>query len=80
MASDFLLPFGQLNLFSLSEEKKKKVIDKTGLTVTEAVELFEYGKSNEGYWDGPKLHKQVVNKALPIAEALYPGYCNWLNY
>ena len=74
MASDFLLPFGRLNLSSLSEEKKKKVIDKTGLTVTEAVELFGYGKSNEGYWDGPKLHKQVVNKALPIAEALYPGY------
>ena len=74
MASDFLLPFGRLNLSSLSEEKKKEVIDKTGLTVTEAVELFEYGKSNEGYWDGPKLHKQVVNKALPIAEALYLGY------
>ena len=72
MVSDFLLPFGRLNLSLLSEEKKKEVIDKTGLSVTEAVELFEYGKTNEGYWDGSKLHKQVVNKALPIAEALYP--------
>lgn len=74
MASEFLLPFGRLNLSSLSTEKKKEVVEKTGLTITEAVELFEYGKSNEGYWDGSKLHKQVVSKALPIAEALYPGY------
>lgn len=56
MASHFLFPFSQLNLFLLSE-KKKKVIEKTGLTVTEAVELFEYRKSNEGYWDRPKLYK-----------------------
>ena len=38
MASDFFLPFGQLNLFSLSEEKKKEVIDKTRLIVTETME------------------------------------------
>ena len=50
------------------------MIEKIGLTFTEVVELFEYGKNNEKYWDGPKLHKQVVTKALPIAEALYPGY------
>lgn len=74
MVSDFLLPFEQLNLLSLSEGKKKGVIDKTGLSVIEAVELFEYEKTNEGYWDGSKLHKQVVNKALPITEALYLGY------
>lgn len=74
MASEFLFLFGRLNFSSLSEEKKKKVIKILGLTVTEAVELFEYGKSNEGYWDGSKLHKQVVNKALPTAETLYPGY------
>lgn len=71
IASDFFLPFSQLNLFSLLEEKRKEVVD---LIVTEAVELFEYEKSNEGYWDGFKLHKQVVNKVLPIAEALYPDY------
>lgn len=38
------------------------------------VELFKYRKNNERYWDGPKLHKQVVNKALSIAKMLYPGY------
>lgn len=74
MVSDFLFSFGRLNLSSLSEGKKKEVIDKTRLSVTETVELFKYKKTNEGYWDGFKLHKQVVNKALPIAEALYPGY------
>ncbi len=42
--------------------------------MTEPVEVFQYGKNNEGYWDGAKLHRQMVDKALPIAEALYPGY------
>lgn len=74
MTSEFYLPYGWLNLASLTPEKRKKVIQQTGLQKIEAVEIFEYGKNNDGYWDGAKLHKQVVNKALPIAEALYPGY------
>lgn len=74
MASEFILPFGRLNLASLTPEKRNEVIAQTGLTETEAIEIFEYGKNNDGYWDGVKLHKQVVSKALPIAEALYPGY------
>lgn len=49
-------------------------MEKTGLTILEVVELFEYGKNNIGYWDRAKLHKHVVNKSLPIAEALYSGY------
>ncbi len=49
-------------------------MDKTGLTNTLAVDVFEYEKNNDGYWDEAKLHQQVVNKALLIAEALYPGY------
>lgn len=73
MVSDFLFPFDQLNLSSLSE-KKKKLIEKTELTITKTVKLFKYKKLNEGYWDGPKLYKQVVNKALPIAKALYLRY------
>lgn len=74
MTSEFILPFGRLNLASLTPEKKAEVVAQSGLTETEAVEIFEYGKNNDGYWDGVKLHKQVVSKALPIAEALYPGY------
>ena len=74
MALEFLLLFGRLNLSSLPEDKKKEVMEKVEITITEAVVLFEYGKANKGYWDGPKLHQQVVNKALPIAEVLYPGY------
>ena len=52
-----------------------------------AIKLFKYRKSNEGYWNKPKLYKQVANKALPIIKALYPGYsqfffgqCNQLFY
>ena len=49
MVFKFLLPFGRLNLFSLSEEKQKEVMKKMGLTILEVVELYEYGKNNEGY-------------------------------
>lgn len=61
----------------LALEKNEEVLDKNkiGLTYTEAIGIFkEYGKNNDGYWDGTKLHQQVVNKTLPIAKALYPGY------
>lgn len=47
---------------------------KAGITFSKAVVLFEYRKANKRYWDEPKLYQQVVNKALPIAKALYPGY------
>lgn len=59
---------------SLSEEERKEIMDKAGLIYDEAVEVFEYGENNDEYWDEAKLHKQVVNKALLIAEAFYPGY------
>lgn len=42
--------------------------------MTEVVEIFEYRKNNDGYWDKTKLHQQVVTKALLIAKALYPSY------
>lgn len=74
MVSDFLLPFSRLNLFQLSEEEQDRVVQLYGLSSKEAEEILEYGKNNEGYWDGVKLVKQLKEKALPIAEALYPGY------
>lgn len=74
MTSEFLLPFGKLNLASLSPEKKDEVVQKRGIVSTEVVEIFEHGKNNDGYWDGAKLHQQVMIKALPIAEAFYLGY------
>ena len=74
MISDFLLPFSRLNLASLSFEKKKNVEENYSLLETEFVEVFKYRKNNDGYWDGTKLHKEVVSKALPIAKALYPRY------
>ena len=74
MVSEFIFPYGRLNLASFTPKKREEVVQQTGLKITEAVEIFEYGKNNNGYWDGAKLYKQIVEKALPVAEALYPGY------
>ena len=74
MVSESLFLFGRFNFFSLFEENEKEVMEKIELTILEIVELFEYGKNNERYWNGAKLHKQVVSKALSIAKALYPDY------
>lgn len=46
---EFLLPFGRLNLSSLSLEKRQEIVKKSGFTHTEAVEIFEYGKNNDKY-------------------------------
>ena len=57
ITSDFLLLFGWLNLAFLSSKKKKEVEEKCGLLETEAIEMFKYGKNNDGYWDEAKLYK-----------------------
>lgn len=49
MISSFLFIFRRLNFLSLLEGKKKESIDKTELSVTKAVKLFEYGKTSKGY-------------------------------
>lgn len=41
---------------------------------TKAVGVFEYGKNHDDYQDEAKIHQQLVNKALLIAEAFYSGY------
>lgn len=38
------------------------------------MENFEYRKNHDRYLDRDKLYQQIVNKALLIAEVLYPGY------
>jgi hypothetical protein len=71
MISDFLLPWARLNLLSLPKEKQDELAT-SGIPLEAAV-FFEYGKE-AGYWDGQGLVDQIKKKALPIAEALYPGY------
>lgn len=44
------------------------------LSHTKVVEIFEYAKNNNSYWDEAKLYQQVVNKTLPIAEAFFSSY------
>ncbi len=72
MTSEFLLPFGQLDLASFNPEKREEVVEKCELLAKEAVEIFDFKRNNDEYWIGAKL--QVVSKALPIAEALSPRY------
>ena len=74
MVSKFILPYKQLNLASLTSEKREKIIQQTRFTTTKAIKIFEYGKNNDRYWDGAKLYKQIVEKALPIVKAFYLGY------
>lgn len=50
------------------------MINQTGIKVTKNNDLFEYRKANEDYWDRLRLYKQVDNKVLSIAKALYSGY------
>src|SRR4029077_6050341 len=71
MVSDFLLPWSRLNLLSLHKEQQERLV--AASIPLEAVEYFEYGQE-EGHWDGEKLLDQVTKQAIPIAEALYPGY------
>lgn len=49
-------------------------MENCGLLEMKMVEIFEYEKNNNEYWDKTKLHKQIVNKTLLITEVLYPGY------
>ena len=72
MVSDFLLPWSRLNLLSLPLEQQQELAS-SGIPF-EAATYFEYGKMEEGYWTGEHLLEQIKAKALPIAEALYPGY------
>jgi hypothetical protein len=71
MVSDFLLPWSRLNLFSLPKRRQEE-LEEAGVPLEAAV-LFEYGKE-DGYWDGKMLLRQALDRALPVATALYPGY------
>lgn len=56
MISKFLFLFGQLNLLSFFFEKQVKVIEKSGFTMTEIIEIFKYKKNNNRYWDKAELY------------------------
>jgi hypothetical protein len=72
MVSEFLLPWGRLNLRHLAEPDRQRLNDQR--VPTDATVFYEYGATGKGYWDGEDLLQQVTEKALPIAQALYPGY------
>jgi hypothetical protein len=68
MVSDFLLPNRRLSTISLKQEEKEQL----GLPEFASI-LFEYGKE-EGHWEGKDLVNHLTEIAIPIAEAVYPGY------
>ena len=74
MVLGFLLLFRRFNLLSLSLKKRQKVVEKSAHSHIEVVEIFEYEKNNDKYWNGAKLYQQLVNKALSITETLYLIY------
>lgn len=74
MVLEFLLSFEHLNLSSLFEEKKKEMVQKSSLKVIKVMKIFEYRKSNNRYWDKPKLHHLIIIKVFFIAEAFYLDY------
>lgn len=69
----FFIPYKQLNLNFLTLEKRKKIV-LIMLLKTKVIKIFIYRKNNNRYWNGTKLHQQVINKVLLIIEAIYSGY------
>lgn len=57
MTSEFILPFGQLNLASFLLERREKIVQKIRLIETKSIEVLEYKNNNDRYWDGAKLHQ-----------------------
>lgn len=74
MTLEFLVPFDQLNLASLSLDKRDEIVLRCALVSIKTIEIFEYKKNNDKYWDKAKLHHQVMKKALPMVEKLYLCY------
>lgn len=72
MVSDFLLPWSRLNLLLLPLQRQEELVNSS--VPLEVVTYFECGKMEEGHWTGEHLLDQIINKALLIAESLYPGY------
>lgn len=57
---------------SLPQAKQQKLVS-LGLLL-KATTYFEYEQIKKRYWTGEHLLDQIQKKALPIIEALYPGY------
>ena len=66
MVLEFLLLFRCFNLLSLSLKKRQKFVEKSAHSHIEIVEIFEYEKNNDKYWNEAKLYQQLVNKACPL--------------
>lgn len=69
MVSDFLLPCSRLSTAKLSPERRSEL----NLPLN-ASKLFEFGSAGEGYWEAEDVINHTCDIALPIVEAVFPGY------
>lgn len=56
MISEFIFLFRRLNLLFLTLKQREDVLEKTRLTYTEVIKIFEYKKNNNNYWNRAKLY------------------------
>lgn len=77
MVSD-LLPFGRLRPFTSLQWVSQFSIGSTGLTETEAVEIFVYGRSSDGY--GMEIHFFEIGgwECCTDRRGSYPGYSSFM--
>jgi hypothetical protein len=69
MVSDLLLPSTRLLALKLiAEQREFHRIPEF------ATKLFEFGTGAKGYWKGEEIVQYVLEVAVPVFEAVYPGY------
>jgi transposase len=69
MVSDFIHPGGRLRV---PDHLSDTDLEARGLPRRFATEYLEYGKDN--YWNSEKMIQQVLDVALPIFRAAFPGF------
>lgn len=60
MFSELLLSFARLRLSRLFWIQQEEIIRNTGLKINEAVEILEYGKNNDRYWEALYLGYSIL--------------------
>ena len=69
MVSDFLLPCSKLSTAKLGPERRSEL----DLPLN-ASNFFEFGSAGDGYWGAEDVISHTRDIAIPIFEAVFPGY------
>lgn len=68
MISDFLSLFVWFKHLYIFEKDQNAFLNTTDFIGTNPVEICEYEKMNNGYWEILKFLKQIVEKSMSIAK------------